>query len=53
MLMLSCATFQDEDAYGGVKIPADGLLVHGLFLDAARFDSEKLILADANPGKKQ
>ncbi|XP_075229380.1 dynein heavy chain at 16F [Lycorma delicatula] len=38
-------------AYGNIKIPEDGLLVHGLFLDASRFDIIKGILTDANPGE--
>ena len=31
--------------------PKDGVLVHGLFIEAARWDDEKMILADAVPGQ--
>lgn len=31
--------------------PADGVLIHGLFLDAARWDMRNMIIAIQNPGE--
>ncbi len=31
--------------------PEDGVLVHGLFIEAARWDDERMLLADALPGQ--
>ena len=31
--------------------PDDGVLVHGLFIEAARWDDDKMQLADALPGQ--
>ena len=31
--------------------PTDGVLVHGLFLEAARWDNDKMQLGDALPGQ--
>ncbi|XP_069668946.1 dynein axonemal heavy chain 6 isoform X3 [Periplaneta americana] len=39
------------EVYGGIEYPKDGVLIHGLFLDAGRWDKEKMILVDPNPGE--
>lgn len=38
--------------YGDIVQPEDGVIVHGLYLDAGRWDSEKMTLADPYPGEK-
>ena len=38
--------------YGDIVQPEEGVIVHGLFLDAGRWDSEKMTLADPYPGEK-
>lgn len=41
---------QDEAAYKGLKTPRDGVLVHGLFVDAGGFDEKAGYLCDPTPG---
>jgi dynein heavy chain len=36
----------------GIVQPKDGVIVHGLFLDAGQWDNEHKILVDPNPGKR-
>lgn len=39
-----------EEIYQNVQTPEDGLLIHGLFIDAGKWDSQFMILVDANIG---
>ncbi|KAF2878695.1 hypothetical protein ILUMI_27474 [Ignelater luminosus] len=39
------------DAYGDVQPPQDGVIIHGLFADAGRWDIDNMILVDPNPGE--
>ena len=34
-----------------LQSPDDGVLVHGLFLEASRWDNEKMVLGDAKLGE--
>ncbi|KAF6207545.1 hypothetical protein GE061_015992 [Apolygus lucorum] len=45
------AQFDVVECYRGLRQPEDGVLVHGLFLDAAKFDTSKMVLSDPNPGE--
>lgn len=38
------------EAYGDIDPPQDGVIIHGLFCDAGRWDINKMILVDPNPG---
>ncbi|XP_076649863.1 dynein heavy chain at 16F [Halictus rubicundus] len=37
--------------YKGLEVPKDGVLIHGLYIDAGRWDFESMILVDANIGE--
>ncbi|KAF5272727.1 hypothetical protein FQA39_LY07754 [Lamprigera yunnana] len=37
--------------FKGVHPPVDGVLIHGLFMDAGHFDHKKMKLVDPNPGE--
>ncbi|XP_076248728.1 dynein heavy chain at 16F [Calliopsis andreniformis] len=39
------------EVYKGLTTPKDGVLIHGLFIDAGRWDFESMILVDANIGE--
>lgn len=46
--------FQDDggaNVYQFLKRPEDGINVHGLFIDAGRWDMKTNILIDALPGE--
>ena len=43
--------FKVPEVYGNLKIPADGVLVHGIFLDAGQWDRKRRFLIDPLPGK--
>ena len=34
-----------------VTLPADGVLTHGLFTEAGRFDRKKMLMAESRPGE--
>lgn len=38
------------EAYGDLESPEDGVIVHGVFLDAGRWDMDEMKLVDAKPG---
>lgn len=40
-----------RESYAGMKSPEDGVNVHGLFMDACRFDIKKMVLEDQFPGE--
>ncbi|KAK3932091.1 Dynein heavy chain 6, axonemal [Frankliniella fusca] len=40
-----------KNIYKGLQQPPDGIFIHGLFLEAARWDYETKLLADPNPGE--
>ncbi|XP_076676367.1 dynein heavy chain at 16F [Andrena cerasifolii] len=39
------------EVYKGLEAPADGVLIHGLAIDAGRWDFESMLLVDANIGE--
>lgn len=39
------------EVYKDLQVPDDGVLIHGLHIDAGRWDFESMILVDANIGK--
>lgn len=39
------------EVYQGLESPEDGAIVHGLFVDAGRWDKHEMKLIDAKPGK--
>lgn len=43
--------FQDYSVYSPLVAPKDGVIVHGLFVDAGRFDLSEMMLVDAKPGE--
>nr|XP_031828293.1 dynein heavy chain 6, axonemal [Nomia melanderi] len=39
------------EVYKGLVVPEDGVLIHGLYIDAGKWDFESMILVDANVGE--
>ncbi|CAL7933549.1 unnamed protein product [Xylocopa violacea] len=39
------------EVYKGLQVPEDGVLIHGLFIDAGRWDFQSMLLVDANIGE--
>ena len=35
-----------------IEAPEDGVLIHGLFLEAARWDMEEMVIVDSYHGEK-
>lgn len=44
-------TFQINYQNDYLETPEDGVIVHGLFIDAGRWDFQFMILVDANKGE--
>lgn len=42
---------QVPEVYKGLETPEDGVLIHGLAIDAGRWDFKSMLLVDANIGK--
>ncbi|XP_044766447.1 dynein axonemal heavy chain 6 [Coccinella septempunctata] len=42
---------ENYDVYLPLKAPKDGVIIHGLFIDAGRWDTTKQQLVDAKPGE--
>lgn len=42
--------FQKKEIYSPLEKPPDGVIVHGLFIDAGRWDPRGHKLVDAKPG---
>jgi hypothetical protein len=42
---------QVPGAYGDIVEPKDGVIIHGLFLDGGKWDTENMILIDPHPGE--
>lgn len=51
MIFVLLIHYQHPGLYGNMELPEDGVLVHGLFLDAARWDMKNMIIATQNPGE--
>ncbi|XP_076764569.1 dynein heavy chain at 16F [Xylocopa sonorina] len=53
MIEIEHKKFEKEaiEVYEGLKIPEDGVLIHGLFIDAGRWDFQSMLLVDANIGE--
>lgn len=47
---IKISTLQVPQAYKNLQTPEDGVFVHGLFIDAGRWDFQFNILVDANIG---
>lgn len=43
--------FKVSEAYGELKAPEDGVIIHGVFVDAGRWCEKSMQLVDAKPGK--
>lgn len=43
--------FQVPELYDPLTSPVDGVIIHGLFIDAGRWDPKVRRLVDPNPGK--
>lgn len=48
---IKISTLQVPQAYKNLQTPEDGVFVHGLFIDAGRWDFQFNILVDANIGE--
>lgn len=47
---IKISTSQVAEAYKNLQTPEDGVFIHGLFIDAGRWDFQFNILVDANIG---
>ncbi|XP_018334778.1 dynein heavy chain 6, axonemal isoform X2 [Agrilus planipennis] len=43
--------FKVRSVFGALTTPTDGVIIHGLYLDAGRWDNRNGILVDAEPGE--
>ena len=34
-----------------IEVPEDGVMIHGLFMEAMRWDDEDMVVADSLPGE--
>lgn len=44
---------QVPELYNPLESPTDGVIVHGLFIDAGRWDPKVRRLVDPNPGNSE